>query len=426
MGNEKEAVKAPRNTYRSIARGVNMSVWMDKLCSYLFIDAVMAIMFTVVFCVRHIVPQVQGAADISPEEIYFTGRSLRALALNILWENGEATVYPLAEYLQIVLPVSGSVIAAELISLIGSLFHTGRYRRRLLPLERVTRRAEAISSIPLDMSHFENLEQALKNTNPEDGGSILIRTGDRELEGIEAALNNLLLRMQESYRQQTRFVSDASHELRTPIAVIQGYADLLARWGKDDPSVLDEGITAIRNESGHMKELVEQLLFLARGDSGRNTLHIESVDLNEVMREVYEESSMIDTDHIYHLKQKPGAVIAADRAMIKQSVRIFLQNAAKYSDKGTDIYLSVVYDGRNAGYRVQDEGQGMSPEDLAHIFERFYRSDKARNSGSGGTGLGLSIAKWIADAHRGSIDVVSSQGIGSRFTVMFPAAQEHL
>ena len=411
-----EAANTQRSYYRSIARGINMSVWMDKFASYILMDILMAAAACSMFILRYIVPLQIGS---DPEDVRLLGHGVSELALEILWESGAVSKIPLGDWIVLVLPVILCVIGVQFISLVASLFRTGRYRRQLRPLETVTRRAQALSQVPLDMSHFENLEQALRSASPGDG-SVHIETGDRELEGIENALNALLLRMQESYRQQTRFVSDASHELRTPIAVIQGYADLLARWGKDDPAVLEEGITSIQNESQHMKELVEQLLFLARGDSGRNTLHIESLDLNEVMREVYEESALIDTDHIYHLAQKPGARIAADRAMIKQSIRIFLQNAAKYSPAGSDIYLSVILDGSIAGYRVQDEGQGMSQEDLGHIFERFYRSDKARNSKSGGSGLGLSIAKWIVDAHGGAIDVVSSPGLGSRFTVTFP------
>ena len=101
--------------------------------------------------------------------------------------------------------------------------------------------------------------------------------------------------MRESHRQQERFVSDASHELRTPIAVIQGYVNMLDRWGKDDEQVLKESIEALKNESEHMKNLVEQLLFLARGDSGRNTLHIEDLNLTEMVSDVMEESAMIDS-----------------------------------------------------------------------------------------------------------------------------------
>ena len=221
--------------------------------------------------------------------------------------------------------------------------------------------------------------------------------------------------------QQARFVDDASHELRTPIAVIQGYANMLDRWGKDDPAVLEESITAIKNESENMKELIDQLLFLARGDNGRQKLSMEKLNLSDVMREVWEESMMIDSDHKYLFEDSENCYINGDLAMIKQSVRIFVQNAAKYSDKGNTIKLSVKRAGDQISYMVQDEGIGMAGEELSHIFERFYRSDKARNSSTGGSGLGLSIAKWIIDAHQGSVEVISRQDIGTRMTVTFVA-----
>ena len=223
--------------------------------------------------------------------------------------------------------------------------------------------------------------------------------------------------------QQARFVDDASHELRTPIAVIQGYVNMLDRWGKDDPAVLEESINAIKNESENMKELIDQLLFLARGDNGRQKLAMERIDLSEIMREVWEESTMIDPDHKYLLEGDEGCYISGDQAMIKQSIRIFVQNAAKYSEKGNSIKLSVKKSDGKILYSVQDEGIGMAGEELSHIFERFYRSDKARNSSTGGSGLGLSIAKWIIDAHKGNVEVLSRQEIGTRITVSFESCE---
>ena len=122
------------------------------------------------------------------------------------------------------------------------------------------------------------------------------------------------------------------------------------------------------------------------------------------------------------LPAAPPAFVEVDVSMVKQSARIFVQNAAKYSEPGSTIRLSVNSSGGKVSYTVEDEGSGIGKEDLKHIFERFYRSDKARNSDTGGTGLGLSIAKWIVDAHDGSIDVTSRPDFGSRFVVSFPAA----
>jgi signal transduction histidine kinase len=249
-----------------------------------------------------------------------------------------------------------------------------------------------------------------------------ISTGDRDLRGLEDAINNMLTRMHESYRLQARFVSDASHELRTPIAVIQGYAAMLDRWGKHDESVLTESIEAIKSESARMKKLVEQLLFLARGDSGRQKLVFERVNLSDIIREVYEESVMIDKAHAWSVDAEDEVFTMADADALKQVARILTENAAKYTPEGGAIKLcSWIKEGVPC-FEVQDEGMGIEPDAVPHIFERFFRADPARGGKHGGTGLGLSIAKWIVDRHNGYFNVLSREGIGTRITVFVPSA----
>ncbi len=332
---------------------------------------------------------------------------------------GESTedfqIHDFADYAAMPLIVVGAV---EIIMLISAGFGTRNIRRKLRPLNDLAVRAEALSNMSGDEVNLEHLEQAISNVSV-DANDIRISTGDKDLQSIEVALNNLLARMQESKRQQARFVSDASHELRTPISVIQGYVNMLDRWGKEDEAVLNESIEALKNESDHMKDLIEQLLFLARGDSGRNTLKPVEVDLNDLVQEVYEESMMIDETHPYEFVACPGCMVRGDVAMLKQSIRIFVQNAAKYSNKGDTIHFTVGQSEQGVYYQVQDEGIGMQASEVVHIFERFYRSDEARNSETGGSGLGLSIAKWIVDAHDGQIDVLTRPDFGTRFRVIF-------
>ena len=236
--------------------------------------------------------------------------------------------------------------------------------------------------------------------------------------GIERAMNSLLARIRESNRQQARFVNDASHELRTPIAVIEGYANMLARWGREDEKVLDESITAIRNESAHMKHLVEQLLFLARGDAGRTVVNPVKCDLCAMMQSVYEESLMIDEGHIYKYSCPVDPVYTtADEGLLKQAVRILVDNAAKYTEEKDEIILAVGYVSDSEVYlMVQDTGIGMKESDVEHMFERFYRSDEARSFG--GTGLGLSIAKWIVDKHNGHFEITSREELGTRIKIV--------
>ncbi len=373
-----------------------------------------------------------------------------------IWEITEPQWEGFFEWLYTYARIPGYVLGGiQVLSLYLALFDASEVRKDLKPLNDLAVKAEKLSRINLndlndpltgtmrdrdteesepkadrrtraekrdtekrEKKRLESLGHAIDSISP-DALEKGVHTGDSDLQGIEVALNNLLLRMRENQKQQARFVSDASHELRTPIAVIQGYVNMLDRWGKTDEAVLNESIEALKNESDHMKTLVEQLLFLARGDSGRNTLNKTEIDLNDIVKDVWEESSMIDENHEYTFEECPGAVMNGDVAMVKQSLRIFIQNAAKYSNAGDTIKLKVMMrDGRPA-YSVQDEGIGMQESDVAHIFERFYRSDTARNSQTGGSGLGLSIAKWIIDAHEGRIEVLSRPDFGTRFTVTF-------
>jgi signal transduction histidine kinase len=346
-----------------------------------------------------------------------SGESYDSLILK-LFTDETAYSFPMREYIYFIGITMIVACSYQVLNLLGSFAYTARIRKKLKPLNELALKAEAISEVPLDTTKFEELEEAILKV-PADKNGARISTGDEDLASIEAALNSLLYRMQDARLQQARFVDDASHELRTPIAVIQGYANMLDRWGKDDPAVLEESIKAIKNESDNMKELIDQLLFLARGDNGRQKLSMERIDLSAIMREVWEESTMIDPDHKYLIEDSENCYIHGDFAMIKQSIRIFVQNAAKYSNKGNNIRLCVRNNGNKIAYVVQDEGIGIAGEELSHIFERFYRSDKARNSSTGGSGLGLSIAKWIIDAHKGNVEVLSRQDIGTRITVSF-------
>ncbi|MBP3718913.1 MAG: HAMP domain-containing histidine kinase, partial [Eubacterium sp.] len=286
------------------------------------------------------------------------------------------------------------------------------------PINEIALRADEISKISFDESKYHTIENAIEHISPEQTTELSLE--DSDLQGIEAAMNNMLHRMHDTYLQQARFVNDASHELRTPISVIKGYADMLDRWGKDDEEILEESITAIKHETDHMNHLVEQLLFLARGDAGRNTMNFENVLLNDIMREIYEESLMIDEKHVYRFnEQSSNVMLNADASMIKQAMRILVDNAAKYTKEGDEIVLSlgVAKDSGLPYIQVQDNGIGMAEVDVKHMFERFYRADNTRKVQ--GTGLGLSIAKWIVDKHNGHFEIVSRKDIGTRIRIVF-------
>lgn len=338
------------------------------------------------------------------------------LCYMVVDEEQEVYYFPIEDTLYALRMPGIILLVGELIVLIEAFGDVKVVRKRLRPFNELAKKAEALSSLASDTSKFDSLEEAIANIRPE-APDARIQVRDKDLRSLEIAINNLLERMRQAYRQQNRFVSDASHELRTPISVIQGYVNMLDRWGKDDPEILQEAIEAMKHESDHMKNLVEQLLFLARGDSGRNPFKPSTFSISELMREVGEEYQMIDSLHKYVLEVKDGINVVADEDLIKQSVRILVDNAVKYSKENTVIRLSAGREGRDIVYAVTDEGCGMSAEDVGHMFERFYRSDSARNSQTGGTGLGLSIAKWIVDAHKGKIEVISRPGIGTRIAV---------
>ena len=300
------------------------------------------------------------------------------------------------------------------------IFGTAKVRRILKPLSEIAETADRLSDMVFDEEKFHSLEDAISKISPTSSEE-RIHIGDSEFKGLEDAINKLLDRMRDSYRQQARFVSDSSHELRTPISVIQGYANMLDRWGKSDESVLDESIEAIKSEAENMKNLVEQLLFLARGINGKTQLTITEFSLSDMIKNVVEESKMIDDKHIYSYIKLEDVNIYGDSGLLKQTARILVENAAKYTEEGEDIILKI---GRNnkgeAYFSVQDNGIGMDAEDVPHIFERFFRADTARVRKDGGTGLGLSIAKWIIDNHNGYFSVLSRKEIGTRITVYLP------
>ncbi|MCQ2520198.1 MAG: HAMP domain-containing histidine kinase [Lachnospiraceae bacterium] len=330
---------------------------------------------------------------------------------NLLFER---SIFPEFYY---ILGIGAFIFVLRILDLLCGL---GKERRRikniLAPIDEIAMRADEIAKLGFSEDKYQLLEEAISRIEPEDNKEILLH--DSELQGIETAMNNLIFRMKENYRQQARFVNDASHELRTPIAVIEGYANMLARWGKEDEKVLEESITAIKNESENMKHLVEQLLFLARGDSGKTTLNKETVSVNDMMQEIYEESLMIDENHPYrYTKAADNITVNADPGLLKQAVRILIDNAAKYTKQGDEIMLATGMTEDGHPYlQVQDTGIGMAEKDVEHMFERFYRADEARNTA--GTGLGLSIAKWIVDKHNGYFSITSRTDLGTRIRII--------
>ena len=428
----------------STAGVITWGFWWRKLMNYvgfnLFLLVIIALVF--IYTYNQHVPQGTFYLGFFPTEthsISFIGftflHGLPSLKYLVHGPTFGAKIFDLGVDLAHFWPLYIAILIWETIDLLSFFGDMRRVRRALQPLNTLALEADQLvnadvlaadkttSDILVKSEKIRSLEQAIEEANI---NAPKIQTGDQDLASIEIALNKLLRRMQEAKLQQMRFVNDASHELRTPIAVIRGYTDMLDRWGKTDEAVLDESIAALKSESEHMHDLVEQLLFLARGDAGRNTLTKTQFNLARITSEVCEESEMIDSSHRYTLKYDQSALtdnryqVLADAAMIKQSIRIIVQNAARYSAAQTTISFNVSCDENTVQISVEDEGMGMSEAAATHIFERFWRADNARIESNEGSGLGLSIAKWIVDNHDGSIEVLSHEGVGTRFTIVLP------
>lgn len=408
--------KSKNKNVTSIAIKLNSIFVRDIFFKFLLIDICIIIGFIGVWCI-------EGELNFYGEFVKNAQRSfnfypIETATYKVIFDNGSVMIKEASNFLNLLIRVIAAIGIIELIMLLSEMiFGTSKNRRVLKPLNEIAETASRLSDIAFDEQKFHSLEDAISKISPVESDE-RIHIGDNELQGLEEAINNLLDRMRESYRQQARFVSDASHELRTPISVIQGYANMLDRWGKDDVEVLEESIAAIKSESENMKNLVEQLLFLARGINGKTQLKIVEFSLNDMMKEVLEESKMIDRYHTYTYIDSENINVYGDISLLKQTARILIENAAKYTDKREEIILKCGKNDNNEPYfSVQDNGIGMDENDVVHIFERFFRADTARVRKNGGTGLGLSIAKWIIDSHNGYFSVLSRKEIGTRITV---------
>ncbi|MFW6309318.1 MAG: sensor histidine kinase [bacterium] len=279
-------------------------------------------------------------------------------------------------------------------------------RKTLKPISEITRTVNDFS--------VSDLSQRLDVQGPED-----------ELTELARTFNSMLDRMEEAFYRQQQFVSDASHELRTPISVIQGYIDLLDRWGKKKVEIRDEAIEAIKNEVSNIKSIMESLLFLARGDSEEIEINKNEFSVKELVDEVIKETSMLEEEIDIKASLPEEIKIFGDQRLIKQMLRIFVDNSIKYTPAGGEIDIRAQLVADKLQLEIEDTGCGIPKEDIPHIFERFYRVDEARSEKKG-VGLGLSIARWIVEIHEGEIEVESEVGTGTKITVFLPRESENI
>lgn len=234
-----------------------------------------------------------------------------------------------------------------------------------------------------------------------------------------------LVPIQAAWDKQQQFVADASHELRTPLTVIQSNAELILRHPEHTVEREGRRVTTILRETMRMNKLVATLLTLARADANQNEMNFTQVNLSEVIEAIAEQFQLLAEHKEIVFKVAVGNALrlTGDRERLYQLVVILLDNAVKFTNKPGSVELRC-YEKSNLLYlEVEDTGCGIPPEDLPHVFDRFFRGDKSRSREAGGTGLGLSIAQWIVDKHGGKIKVESQAGKGTIFYVTLPVKQ---
>jgi len=278
-------------------------------------------------------------------------------------------------------------------------------QRALAPVDQITQTARSIS--------VQNLSSRLAVPKTRD-----------ELQRLSQTLNSMLERLEAAFKKITQFTADASHELRTPVALMRTRAELSLRKPRSAEEYRD-ALTQVHSELVKISSLVEKLMLLARSDYGAETLQLATSNLAEIVREACDQGTTLaeskQIDFHKDIPQEP-VWIDADPNALGRLFLILIDNAVKYTPPGGRVDVVVKGEGGSALGEVRDTGIGIAEEDLSHVFERFYRADKARSRESGGVGLGLSIGRWIAEAHAGTIEVQSSLGHGSVFQVRLPLA----
>lgn len=294
-----------------------------------------------------------------------------------------------------------SLVLLILLTVLGGYFVA---LRALRPVDTIISAAERISS--------RNLSERLPVPKTRD-----------ELERLSTALNHMIRRLEESFQYTQRFLADASHELRTPLTILQAELEAMLGNIQGDAELSGVAVSALE-EVERLRNIVESLFALSRLDAGEAMNRSELFDLGELVTSTADQMSLLALDKriSIHCEATEPLIVQGDRARLKQVAVNLLDNAIKYTPEGGEIRVCTAARNGTAVLEVVDNGIGIPESALPHVFERFYRVDKARSRQQGGAGLGLSIVKSICAAHSGRVDVQSKEGEGSSFRVEFPLA----
>jgi heavy metal sensor kinase len=357
----------------------------------------------------HYGPAAPGAAGSSITTQQPNGVPLRVLTLPV--EAGGKTyivqlAYPLDDFYEALDRFRRILLlSSPLLLLLASAGGYWLSRRALAPVDQVTREARSISA--------QNLSSRL----------VVPRTGD-ELQRLSETLNGMLERLEQAFRRITQFTADASHELRTPVALMRTRAEITLRKARSEEEYR-ETLQQILQDLQRTSSLIENLMLLARADSGAEALERARINMVETVEQAcLAGRALADAKQIrLHVELPESPVwIDGDASSLRRLFLILLDNAVKFTPPQGRIAVSLTSSDGCAVAEVRDTGIGIAAEDLPHIFERFFRADRARSRETGGAGLGLSIGKWIAEAHGGTISAASKPGEGSVFQVRIPLA----
>ena len=288
---------------------------------------------------------------------------------------------------------------ALLVSLLGGWFLAGRALR---PVHAITQAARRITAG--DWSQ-----------------RILTPHSNDEIGQLASTFNDMIGRLEVSFKQIRQFSADASHELRTPLTITKGETELALRRpreAEDYRVVLESNL----EESERMSRIVDELLFLSRADLGEIKLKMVPVQLDDLFREIHQQAAVLGKERQIEtvLTNIEPVIVKGDDLRLRELLLNLVDNAVKYSQKGQKVELALAVVGKQAKIVVQDHGIGIGSESHMRVFDRFYRTDEARAHAAKGTGLGLAICKWIVEVHHGTIELESHVQVGSCFTVFLP------
>ncbi len=354
-------------------------------------------------------PQGLASHETKYEDVYVNETHLRVLNAPLVVRNRIVGTLQAATSLTTIDVVQNNFISlmtivavfATALALIASWLILGR---ALSPLQDIAETVDQINRAA-DLSR----RVPVKNAAQDDMSDLIV------------SVNQTLERLESLFTTQQRFLEDVSHELRTPLTVIKGNVDLIRRIKEADEDLLN----GIDQEAGRLTRLVSGLLTITKAESGKLALNFSRVELDLLLTEVFTEVRVLAGDHVrVHLNEIDEAVVRGDRDQLKQVLLNLVANAIQYTPSGGEVFLSLNRVGDQARLIVRDTGQGISAEDLPHVFERFYRAEKSRTrSRVSGFGLGLAIAKWIVEQHGGRITAESQEGEGTTFVIWLNLAQ---